>query len=820
MVLAVMAGMLLAWWALGQTTNPPGVAPLPGTQRTTNPPDSSITLLPPTQYAYPLLDTNGHLIWPTNYWTANQVPLSNAVVLAATGIVTSAAAPIASNAVNAAIAAGPLAPLGTNNGRALTNLSLPTIRVSANAYDYTNNWPYGVFTPGTKTYGLQEAINQMRTAGVSNAFANGINIELGTGDFVISNTIYLSNTAAPLEIHIKGQGKTLTKLKLTGAATNIISTTTETYAAPGSASLNVSFQDMVFVDTVTNRVSTLLYLHALNEVTIDDCLFVMDNTLTNSGAALNYTPGGGTIRNLCQGLWTRGDNFVHIVNRTAFWGLARGARIDSDHAEISTTIFDGPRDSESYFSVEADEAGATVPKSFGLRVRSSYPCKVIGCVFDGCTVPIFSCSLVDTLFSEYDDCIYTSAVDTGGGFITTLNGQFSPFNSRTNISINSSGTIAPASATAVQDLFYPIDNSGNYGVVYGLSATNNGDVGVRGNLYATAYYGDGSHLTGVSGGGGGGGPFTNTTTFGSRGNTNALTLYPNGMTYTNAQGVFNIDTNTITTTFSLVLSLLSAGTFSVTSGFYPGFTNAFAYSDATGKLIGTNLNTFSPSLYFAVPSAAGSRTMLEGFSGNDTSFELNWATEVNASSTITKANILDTTHQGVAALTLANVNASRCNLSKDSSDADDTFGGGTWYIEWLQKFDSAVTGTPYWRLGFINTRSDGASPVGAWFQFDSTSANWRCSTASAAGTGTTNTTSTAVGTGWHVLGMKVAGDASSVVFYVDGTSIRTNTTTIPTGTGSPFTVLLQAYRPTNDGSASQILYLDYLWSCFVPTTFP
>jgi len=66
--------------ARGQTTNPPTTRGS-WTGGTTNPPGSGgFTPSAPSQYTYPLLNTNGQIIWPVNFWAANSNLVASQVI--------------------------------------------------------------------------------------------------------------------------------------------------------------------------------------------------------------------------------------------------------------------------------------------------------------------------------------------------------------------------------------------------------------------------------------------------------------------------------------------------------------------------------------------------------------------------------------------------------------------------------------------------------------------------------------------------------------------------------------------------------------------
>ena len=114
------------------------------------------------------------------------------------------------------------------------------------------------------------------------------------------------------------------------------------------------------------------------------------------------------------------------------------------------------------------------------------------------------------------------------------------------------------------------------------------------------------------------------------------------------------------------------------------------------------------------------------------------------------------------------------------------FGGGRIVTEWSVKLpalsDASNTYTVY--VGFEDS-SAGSGPVdGAHFEYTHgvNSGAWQVKTTSNS-TATTTSTASTVDTSWHRYAVEINAAASSVTFYIDGTSVATHTTNIPTGAG-------------------------------------
>ena len=109
---------------------------------------------------------------------------------------------------------------------------------------------------------------------------------------------------------------------------------------------------------------------------------------------------------------------------------------------------------------------------------------------------------------------------------------------------------------------------------------------------------------------------------------------------------------------------------------------------------------------------------------------------------------------------------------------------------------------------------------GVYFRYThgTNSGNWQCVCRSNSNeTGSIINTSTApVTSGWQVLQLVVNPAASSVEFFINGTSQGTVTTNIPTGTGRELGVIHQHLKSA--GTTDRILYTDYIRAYAVFTT--
>ena len=110
------------------------------------------------------------------------------------------------------------------------------------------------------------------------------------------------------------------------------------------------------------------------------------------------------------------------------------------------------------------------------------------------------------------------------------------------------------------------------------------------------------------------------------------------------------------------------------------------------------------------------------------------------------------------------------------------------------------------RIGFFD--STNASPVdGAYFLYDSTSANWQTRMVSNSSATVATSTSVVVTGEWQAFSVVFAADGSDVKFYIGETLIATHTLTIPTGIARAFGCGAMIVKSA--GSTARTMQMDY-----------
>jgi len=137
-------------------------------------------------------------------------------------------------------------------------------------------------------------------------------------------------------------------------------------------------------------------------------------------------------------------------------------------------------------------------------------------------------------------------------------------------------------------------------------------------------------------------------------------------------------------------------------------------------------------------------------------------------------------------------------------------GGGRMVIEWAFKLsalsDGSNTYTVY--MGLVDSTVGSAPVDGVYLQYTDSvnSGQWQIKTSSNSTT-TTTSTATAADTSWHRATLEINAAASSVQFFLDGTSLGTHTTNIPNATGREtvpgFLIAKSA------GTTTRYIYMDY-----------
>jgi hypothetical protein len=115
-------------------------------------------------------------------------------------------------------------------------------------------------------------------------------------------------------------------------------------------------------------------------------------------------------------------------------------------------------------------------------------------------------------------------------------------------------------------------------------------------------------------------------------------------------------------------------------------------------------------------------------------------------------------------------------------------GGGVLVVDWVFNIGTLSTANPRYILQMGLGTTDNADQVnGCYFEYSDNlnTGQWNLKTANAS-TRTTTASATAVTTGWHHATITVNAAASSVSFVMDGVTLGTITTNIPTAAISPF----------------------------------
>lgn len=131
----------------------------------------------------------------------------------------------------------------------------------------------------------------------------------------------------------------------------------------------------------------------------------------------------------------------------------------------------------------------------------------------------------------------------------------------------------------------------------------------------------------------------------------------------------------------------------------------------------------------------------------------------------------------------------------------------------VAKIPTLSTATETFRvnLGFHDNRTAALPTDGLYFSYihSSTSGRWTCEGYTGGGTtGGSIDSGVTADTGWHTFEIIVNAAASSAVFKIDGTTVATRTTDIPTGTGQATTV--SCYILKSVGTTARNLYIDML----------
>lgn len=163
-------------------------------------------------------------------------------------------------------------------------------------------------------------------------------------------------------------------------------------------------------------------------------------------------------------------------------------------------------------------------------------------------------------------------------------------------------------------------------------------------------------------------------------------------------------------------------------------------------------------------------------------------------------------HPGVIGNTALAVGAYTALLLSSDSINHPTMilGGGAITLNWVVNINTLSNGTNRYTfsLGMGDTINLADQVNGIYLQYSDNinSGNWNIVTANAS-TRTTTTTSTAVTTGWHNISVTVNAAGTSIGYLVDGVSLGTITTNIPTAAIAPY---LNAVRVAGTVAANSL----------------
>jgi hypothetical protein len=180
---------------------------------------------------------------------------------------------------------------------------------------------------------------------------------------------------------------------------------------------------------------------------------------------------------------------------------------------------------------------------------------------------------------------------------------------------------------------------------------------------------------------------------------------------------------------------------------------------------------------------------------------------------------LDDGHAGVIACETGTTSSGGASIARNggSNIGPYLLGGGNYFFETCINIPTlAVDGGDDYIIaaGLQDGWAFGFASNGLYFQYQvDTSANW-LTVSNNGGTFTETTSSTAVATGWTRLGILYTQSTATATYYVNGTSIATHTTNIPTVNPIGAAVVI---IKTN-GTDSRTVYVDYFDVMIVYTT--
>lgn len=174
-------------------------------------------------------------------------------------------------------------------------------------------------------------------------------------------------------------------------------------------------------------------------------------------------------------------------------------------------------------------------------------------------------------------------------------------------------------------------------------------------------------------------------------------------------------------------------------------------------------------------------------------------------------------HPGIVSAVIATASTDYLYLGSGSGVI--LFGGGKYQAMTLMGFSALSTGSEeyIYRFGYLDGTANSDSTDGVWIEYDRTvSVNWVMVTASNSTRTRTASTVPVVAGAWILLKVAVNDTGTLAEFFVNGSSIGTIDTNIPTGTGR--STGEKMFFGKQVGNTSRIAYHDFLsWECDLTT---
>lgn len=228
---------------------------------------------------------------------------------------------------------------------------------------------------------------------------------------------------------------------------------------------------------------------------------------------------------------------------------------------------------------------------------------------------------------------------------------------------------------------------------------------------------------------------------------------------------------------------------------------------------GTNLAYYNP---------LQNMIFFDDFVGANAATTMSWDNYNRNSANFNNPIAIDSGHPGVVQFELGTAANGVVGLRATKEATTNGFmflGGGTVDMYMVLKLSALSTGTNTYALacgfGDGDNTPNPSFDNGVFFNYSSTvnSGQWQGSTSNTTTKSTVNS-SIAATTSWTTLRLNVNAAASLCTFYVNGTSIGTLSTNIPTTTIGPY---FQIVRSVSDGSTDISMYLDLVY-VFQPLT--